>query len=324
MAPRINSGISWWIRLYTNRSHFIEYSSSYSFGKATWNMRIISLIGCAVWFIIGLSMFFWTVWTNNFSQETIISQTKTITTNIANTLPEWYILHYSSLTGLSSNYSGTLHITTSDVLKGLVSAQDLAHTHDIWKKYLVSINTNNIDFTVDMLAQSLVTVSNDMIITPRRMEWNSLDISQYQMTPLTNNAEPVYHTTITSDIIKNVYLPLITTFINDHRSTVIFRLTIILIVWWILWIFIVSWVIAILSAVLMFLFALVPYCVWKLSKQSWSYRTSYGMMSTVYIIPLALWFVISLWTWFSFLLTMIVRSIIMYGNKHDKKPIHQE
>lgn len=318
MTSRINSRISWWINLYTNRSYFIEYSSSYSFGKAVWSMWIMSLIGCSIWFIIGLLLFFWIAWTNSLSQETIISQTKTIITNIANTLPEWYILHYNSLTGLSSNYSGTLHIKTSDVLKGLFGKQNLDTIDNTWNQHLVSINTNNIDFTADILAQSLVTVSNDMIITPRRMEWNSLDISQYQMIPLTNNAEPVYHTTITSDIIKNVYLPLITIFINDHWSTVIFRLTIILIVWWILWIFIVSWVIAILSAVLMFIFALIPYCVWKLSKQSWSYRTSYGMMSTVYIIPLTLWFVISLWIIWNFVLTIIIRSIIIYKNTYHK------
>jgi len=300
---------------YTDRNTFIDQSSSMTFGSVFYKFWIISLIAMTTRWIIGLISLI--TFFAGVSKQNIISGSQRILSNIATALPTKYELSYNSETWFSSNQSSPVNITIDQIITGIDLWEIFDRLYQLDRevmkydiKYFITIDTTSGVSITDLAKQSLFTITATQWVLNQETIWETIwEKTVYDLIWLAMHVTPL---TITPVKITQERSPALTVFIEKNRSTFWTRSYIVGISGWIIGILIGSLVVALFASVLMFLYALIIYVIGKISKQSRSYTTSYGMMSLSFLPPFLLGrMFIRLSGWPQLLIAMIIRAIII-------------
>lgn len=314
-------------KLYADRTTFLHQASQMTFGRVFYKFWMISVLALLIRWAIGL--IFFVVVSTNVSKEQIMSGSALVVNNIASALPSDYVLQYEETKGFSSNQSGPVHLTYSQIFSGVIQNDAIEIDDEDMEfskyKYVITIDTNPDVSITDLAKDSLVSITATQwaINQNRRGETRVFDIVgpsnkiADESMDKTNNEIPSL--TLTPQKISQERSPALWVFVDEYRSTFRSRVYVIAIIGWIIGLLIASLIIALFQSVLMFLYALIIYFIGMMSKQDRSYNTSYGMISLAYFVPFVLFWIVGVQGLLALVIALVVRAIVMFAKPQHSK-----
>ncbi len=309
--------------LYASRSEFIKQSESMTFGRAFYRFWMISLIALTIRWIVAVIGF--VIVSANVSKEQTISVSQRVMTNVALALPADYVLQYEETKGFSSNQSGPVHLTYSQIFSGIIQNDAIEIDDEDMEfskyPYMITIDTNPDVSITDLAKDALISITATQwaVNQNRRGETRVFDIVGSSDTSLMETNDQATWLIITPAKISQERSPAAWSFINQYRSTFRSRVYFVAIIGWIVGILIWSLAIALFASVLMFLYALIIYFIGMMSRQNRSYSTSYGMISIAYFVPFVLFWVIGVQGLMALVIALVVRATVMFAKQYHKK-----